>query len=140
MNVRVRYTVDENSSMQAATFLTALNPPRPMPTRVVRRFYEFELTESMPLYEEAKKILIEIYNMSNERDELIDRLVRGVLGHCATLSQVLKLWPTALDFMPDGVKQRHAEKTEKRKATVTADLVVNDDVKVLLAKARMLNN
>ena len=114
-----------------------LTPPVPLPQR--RRGYstKFKLLESMALYEPAKNILLEIDAMAKERDKLIVQLVNGILTECTTLRQVLELWSTALDFMPDEVKQKHAAKTEKRKS-VAEKLSIDDDVKVSLMKVRML--
>jgi len=118
-------------------FMVPLDPPAPLPRRLRGFGAKFKLLESMAPYEHAKKILLEIDAMTEERDKLINQIVNGVLTKCSTLRQVLELWPTALDFMPEEVKQRHATKTEKRQSVVEK-LPIDDDVKVSLIKARML--
>ena len=128
---------DADCTKTTVVFTVPLNPPALLPQR--RRSYSvrFKLLESMAPYEHAKKILLEIGAMAEERDELIHQLVDGVLTECTTLRQVLELWPTALDFMPDSVKQRHAAKAEKRSSGME-ELSIDNDVKVSLMKARML--
>lgn len=139
-NITVEMTYRKNDANQTeatVTFNVPLNPPAPLPLRLRGFFTKFKLLESMAPYEHAKKIYLEIDAMVEERDKLINQLVDGVLTKCSTLRQVLELWPTAMDFMPDGVKQRHAAKTEKRQS-IAEEVSIDDDVKISLMKARML--
>jgi len=131
-------TNDDNRTKRTVTFPVSFNPPVPLPIRLRGYGTKFELLESMAPYEHAKKIFLDIEALYEERNKLISQLVNGVLTKCSTLRQVLELWPTALDFMPDDVKQRHAAKTEKRQSVAKEELSIDDDVKVLLIKARML--
>lgn len=136
VNIQMNYR--KNDGTETAVFFTVpLNPPVPMPRRLRGFGAKFKLLESMAPYEPAKKIFLEIDAMTDEYNKLVDQIVNGVLTKCSTLRQVLELWPTALDFMPDDVKQRHATKTEKRQSVVE-ELSIDDDVKVSLMKARML--
>lgn len=118
-------------------FSTPFATPVPMPHRF--RYHTFELTEDLAPYEHAKRILIERRNLIAECNRVVKSIVEEVLGKCTTLRQVLELWPTALDFMPDYVRVKHAEKTEKRGKKVVEELEIDNDVKVSLMKARMLN-
>lgn len=118
-------------------FTVPIKSPVPLPQRLRGYGVKFKLLESMAPYEHAKKICLDIDAMVEERDKLIDQIVDGVLTKCSTLRQVLELWPTALDFMPNEVKQQHATKAEKRKSVVE-ELSIDNDVKVSLMKARML--
>lgn len=136
VNIQMNYRKN-NGAETAVFFVVPLNPPVPLPRRLRGFGAKFKLLESMAPYEHAKKIFLEIDAMTEERDKLIDQIVNGVLVKCSTLRQVLELWPTALDFMPDEVKQRHATKTKKRQSVVE-ELSIDDDVKVSLMKARML--
>lgn len=136
VNIQMNYRKNDGTET-AVFFMVPLDPPVPLPRRLRGFGAKFKLLESMAPYEHAKKIFLEIDAMKEERDKLIDQIVNGVLTNCSTLRQVLELWPTALDFMPDEVKQRHATKTEKRKSVVEK-LSIDDDVKVSLMKARML--
>lgn len=128
---------DANCTKTTVTFTVPLNPPAPLPQRMHGYGVGLKLLESMAPYEHAKKIYLDLDALVEERNKLIRQLVNGVLAKCATLRQVLELWPTAMDFMPDVVKQQHAAKTEKRQSVVK-EVSIDDDVKVSLMKARML--
>lgn len=139
-NIGVEMTYLKNDAKRTKTtvvFSVPFKPPVPLPQRLRGYDPRFKLLESMAPYEHAKKIYLELDAMNEERDRLIEQIVNGVLTKCSTLRQVLELWPTAMDFMPDDVKQRHAAKAEKRQSVVE-ELSVDDDVKVSLMKARML--
>lgn len=138
VNIEMTYLKDDaNRTETTEVFTVPLEPPVPLPLRMRNYYTRFKLLESMAPYEHAKKIFLDINAMNEERDKLIAQIVDGVLTKCSTLRQVLKLWPTALDFMPDEVRQRHAAKPEKRQ-TVVEELSIDNDVKVSLMKARML--
>ena len=107
VNIQMNYHTNDGTE-KVVFFKAPLNPPAPLPRRLRGYGTKFKLLESMAPYEHAKKILLEIDAMTEERDKLIDQIVNGVLAKCSTLRQVLELWPTALDFMPDEVKHRHA--------------------------------
>lgn len=128
---------DANRTKTTVTFTVPFKPPVPLPQRLRGYGAKFKLLESMAPYEHAKKIYLDLDAMHGERDKLIGQIVDGVLTKCSTLRQVLELWPTAMDFMPDEIKQKHAAKTEKRQSVVE-ELSIDNDVKVSLMKARML--
>lgn len=128
---------DANHTEATVAFTAPLNPPVPLPIRLRGYGAKFKLLETMAPYEHAKKIYLDLDTMDEERDKLVAQIVDGVLTKCSTLRQVLELWPTAMDFMPDEVKQKHAAKTEKRQSIVE-ELSIDNDVKVSLMKARML--
>lgn len=128
---------DANRTKTTVVFSVPLKPPVPLPQRLRAYKARLKLLESMAPYEHAKKIYLDLDAMVEERDKLIEQIVNGVLTKCSTLRQVLELWPTAMDFMPDEVKQKHAAKTEKRQSAVE-ELSIDNDVKVSLMKARML--
>lgn len=128
---------DANRTKTTVVFTVPFRPPVPLPQRLRGFNVRFKLLESMAPYEHAKKIYLDLDTMNEERNKLIGQIVDGVLTKCSTLRQVLELWPTAMDFMPDEVKQRHAVKTEKRQSVVEK-LSIDNDVKVSLMKARML--
>lgn len=137
-NVEMTYFKDAaNQTETTVMFAVPLKPPVPLPQRLRGYYASFKLLESMAPYEHAKKIYLELDAMTEERNKLIEQIVNGVLTKCSTLRQVLELWPTAMDFMPDDVKQKHAAKTEKRQSVVE-ELSIDNDVKVSLMKARML--
>lgn len=128
---------DADSTETTETFTVPIEPPVPLPLRMRGYYKRFKLLETMAPYEHAKKIYLDLNAMNEERNRLIKQIVDGVLTKCSTLRQVLELWPTAMDFMPDDVKQRHAAKPEKRQSVVE-ELSIDNDVKVSLMKARML--
>ena len=139
-NIAVKMTYikdDENRTATTVAFTVPLEPPMPLPLRMRGYGTRFELRESMAPYEHAKKVYLELDAMHRERDKLIEQIVDGVLSKCSTLRQVLELWPTAVDFMPDDAKQRHATKTVKRQPSAE-ELSIDNDVKISLMKARML--
>lgn len=139
LNVEMTYLKnDANRTKTTVVFIVPLEPPVSLPHRLRGYYARLKLLESMAPYEHAKKIFLELDAMIEERDKLIDQIVNGVLTKCTTLRQVLELWPTAMDFMPDEVRQKHAAKPEKRQ-TVMEELSIDDDVKVSLMKARMLS-
>ena len=128
---------DANCTKTTVTFTVPLKPPAPLPRRLRGYGANFKMLETMAPYEHAKKICLDLDHIDEERGKLVAQIVDGVLTKCSTLRQVLELWPTALDFMPDDVKQKHSAKTEKRQSVVE-ELSIDNDVKVSLMKARML--
>jgi len=138
ITVEMTYLKNDADTETTVEFNVPLKPPVPLPQRL-RSYYrsKFKLLESMAPYKHAKKVYLDLDAMIEERNRLINQIVDGVLTKCSTLRQVLELWPTAMDFMPDEVKQRHAAKAEKRQSVVE-ELSIDNDVKVSLMKARML--
>lgn len=139
-NIAVKMTYykdDEARTITTVEFTVPLEPPMPLPLRMRNYNTKFLLLESMAPYEHAKKVFLDLDAMYEERNKLIEQIVKGVLTKCSTLRQVLEVWPTALDFMPDDVKRKYTAKTEKRQSVVEG-LSIDNDVKVSLMKARML--
>ena len=93
---------------------------------------------SLPCYQPCVDVLLEHDRMVKERDTLQDSIA-ALLNSCGTLRQVLEKWPTALDFMPDEVKAKHAKKVDPTKKEAKVISEVDDQAKMLLMKARMLN-
>lgn len=93
---------------------------------------------SLPCYQPCVDVLLEHDRMVEERDTLRDSIAQ-LLNSCGTLRQVLEKWPTALDFMSDEVKAKHAEKVDPTKKETKVISEVDDQAKMLLMKARMLN-
>lgn len=111
--------------------------PRPIPAG--RSWVkDFHLKRTNPLYPAARAAVTEIRRLEGEKRKLITTLVDGVLTDCTTLRQVLELWPTALEFMSDQVKKRHAEPTSRRGSSAKA-AEVSVEVKAALMTARMLS-
>lgn len=93
---------------------------------------------SLPCYQPCVDVLLEIDRLVMERNTLRDSIAQ-LLNSCGTLRQVLEKWPTALDFMSDAVKAKHAEKVNPVKKGTKVISEVDDQAKMLLMKARMLN-
>lgn len=93
---------------------------------------------SMPCYQPCVDVLLEHDRMIKERDTLRNSIA-ALLNSCSTLRQVLEKWPTALDFMSDEVKAKHAEKVDPTKKETKVISEIDDQAKMLLMKARMLN-
>lgn len=136
--VEMKYTTTAGNE-KAVVFTVPFKPPVPLPKRLTNRYNysRFHLTEDMECYQHAKKVWMEIDQLTGERDNLISTIVDGVLTQCSTLRQVLLVWPTALDFMPEAARQQHYTKAEKRNSNPAADIQIDDSVKVALMKARM---
>ena len=93
---------------------------------------------SLPCYQPCVDVLLEHDRMVKERDTLRNSIDQLLIS-CGTLRQVLEKWPTALDFMSDEVKAKHAEKVDPTKKETKVISEVDDQAKMLLMKARMLN-
>ena len=140
LNVRIVYT-DIDGVNKTAAFNVSFEPPVPAP----QSFHSYSPSNeknlvhpSLPCYQPCVDVILEHARMVKERDTLRDS-IDNLLKSCGTLRQVLEKWPTALDFMSDEVKAKHAEKVDpvKKKAKVISE--VDDQAKMLLMKARMLN-
>lgn len=127
---------DHKGVQQKMVFSTTVRPALPLPILFCARSpTTLELTSAMPSYEKVATIARNIYQIREDRNEL-QAAVSKILRQCTTLRQVLEIWPSALDYMPDEVKERHATKTQKREAAQIDN--VDNDTKTLLMKARLL--
>ena len=140
LTVHIEYT-GIDGDRRKATFLVPFNPPVPAP----QSFHGYRPNDeknivhpSLPCYQPCVDILLEQDRMVLERNTLRDSIAQ-LLNSCGTLRQVLEKWPTALDFMSDEVKARHAEKVDPTKKETKVISEVDDQAKMLLMKARMLN-
>lgn len=112
--------------------------PRPVPSG--RSWVtNYHLKQTNPIYPAAVAAVMGIKNLEAQQKTLETTLVEGVLAECTTLRQVLELWPTAMEFMSDEVKKRHAEPTAKRGASAKP-AEVSLEVKAALMTARMLSS
>ena len=139
LNVRIEY-IGIDGNPKTATFTVPFKPPVPAP----QEFHGYSahqknvVRSTMACYQPCVDILLEHDSMIRERDTLRDSIA-ALLNDCGTLRQVLEKWPTALDFMPDEVKAKHAEKVDPAKKGVKVISEVDEQAKMLLMKARMLN-
>lgn len=142
LTVRIEYTGIDGTKKNV-TFTVPFEPPVPAP----QSFHSYSYTTiveknivhpSLPCYQPCVDVLLEHDRMIKERDTLRDSIAQ-LLNSCGTLRQVLEKWPTALDFMSDEVKAKHAEKVDPTKKETKVISEVDDQAKMLLMKARMLN-
>ena len=138
LTVSIEYTGIDGAKKND-TFTVPFKPPVPAPQSFHGYSYQKNIVHpSLPCYQPCVDVLLERDRMVKERDtlrEAIDQL----LYSCGTLRQVLEKWPTALDFMSDEVKAKHAEKVDPTKKETKVISEVDDQAKMLLMKARMLN-
>ena len=140
LTVRIEYTGIDGTEKNVI-FTVPFKPPVPAPASFQGYNPSGEkniVHPSLPCYQPCVDVILEHARMVKERDTLRDS-IDNLLSSCGTLRQVLEKWPTALDFMSDEVKARHAQKVDpvKKKAKVISE--VDDQAKMLLMKARMLN-
>ena len=140
LTVRIEYT-GIHGTKKNVTFTVPFKPPVPAP----QSFHGYSSNNeknivhpSLPCYQPCVDVLLEHDRMVKERDTLRDSIAQ-LLDSCSTLRQVLEKWPTALDFMSDEVKAKHAEKVDSTKKEAKVISEVDDQAKMLLMKARMLN-
>lgn len=139
--VHITYTGIDGKEKKHS-FRVPFKPPVPAPQSFHRYGYTTSdekniIHPSLPCYQPCVDVLLEHDRIVEERDTLRDSIA-ALLNSCGTLRQVLEKWPTALDFMSDEVKAKHAEKVDPiKKAKVISE--VDDQAKMLLMKARMLN-
>lgn len=93
--------------------------------------------EDHPVAIEVRKLVEEVELLVKQRDALIDQLIHHVMVERTTLQGVLEVWPSALDFLPEDVRQRHAAPNQKREPRKEIEL--SDDAKVSLITVRLLN-
>ena len=140
LTVHIEYTGIDGTKKNVR-FTVPFVPPVPAP----QSFHGYSPSNeknivhpSLPCYQPCVDVLLEYDRMVKERDTLRDS-IDNLLSSCGTLRQVLEKWPTALDFMSDEVKAKHAEKVEPTKKETKVISEVDDQAKMLLMKARMLN-
>ena len=137
LTVRIAYTGIDGAKKNVM-FTVPFKPPVPAPQYFHGYSDENIVHPSLPCYQPCVDVLLERDRMIKERDTLRDSIA-ALLNSCGTLRQVLEKWPTALDFMSDEVKAKHAEKVDPSKKEVKVISEVDDQAKMLLMKARMLN-
>ena len=141
LTVRIEYTGIDGAKKNV-TFTVPFKPPVPAPQSFHGFRYDIDeknvVHPSLPCYQPCVDVLLEHDRMVKERDTLRDSIAQ-LLDSCGTLRQVLEKWPTALDFMSDEVKAKHAKKVDPTKKEAKVISEVDDQAKMLLMKARMLN-
>ena len=142
LNVRIEY-IGIDGEPKTAAFPVPFKPPVPAP-QAFHGYGSYQnnqmnvVRSNMACYQPCVDVLLEIDRIMNEHNTLRNSIAQ-LLDSCSTLRQVLEKWPTALDFMSDEVKAKHAEKVDPTKKEAKVISEVDDQAKMLLMKARMLN-
>jgi hypothetical protein len=134
VNVRIEWKT--NKAPCSHVFHTAFVTAQLLPVTHTQRYHIFQLEPEHAPYKAAVAICEEANRMEFEKQELHTKLVKGVLEQCSTLRQVLEVWPTALDFMPEDVRRQHGTKAEKR-VNPTVNIDIDETTKIALMKARL---
>ena len=112
-----------------------------VPVDKLRNGYSSEprlnLPTHAPSYETAVKLLQEREAIEEECRQTIKTIERDILNKCATLKQLLEVWPNAMEFIPEYAKERHKLKVTANKSAPT-EIVISDEIKASLIKTRML--
>jgi hypothetical protein len=141
LTVHIEY-IGIDGDKKNVTFTVPFKPSVPAPQSFHGYYHSSNekniVHPSLPCYQPCVDVLLEHDRMAKERDTLRDSIAQ-LLDSCGTLRQVLEKWPTALDFMSDEVKARHAEKVDPTKKETKVISEVDDQAKMVLMKARMLN-
>lgn len=140
LTVHIDYTSIDGSNKHVV-FTVPFKPPVPAPQHFHGYSPDHDKNIVYPIlacYQPCVDVLLEIDRLVEERNTLRDSIAK-LLDSCGTLRQVLEKWPTALDFMSDAVKAKHAEKVDPVKKGAKVISEVDDQAKMLLMKARMLN-
>lgn len=133
----VIHFTDNEGKPRTHTTSVKLKNPMPAPKNIFDGFNKFIVDDSLSCHKECERILREADQMTKERDSLKDSIAK-ILDNCSTLQQLVKVWPTALDFVPEQVKSRYFAETDKKKKK-SNQVEIDDETKVLLTKARMLS-
>ena len=134
MNVHIDWKTNEAPCTHS--FQTRFVTAQLLPVTHTQRYRIFRLEPEHAPYKAAVAICEEANRMELEEQELHTKLVKGVLEQCSTLRQVLEVWPTALDFMPEDVRRQHGTKAEKR-VSPTVNINIDETTKIALMKARL---
>lgn len=135
----VHYIPKGRKEMAEFRFTVRYTPPKALPLRQNQHYGSWELKPEMPGYDHAVKIIHEYDEIRAERDSLVENLVYGVMVDRTTLAGVLKLWPGAMEFMPDNVAQEHARKVEPKKRVKT-EVNISPEIKASLLKAKLMKS
>jgi hypothetical protein len=136
LSVKMSYT-DHKGVACTYSFQVKFVPPVLVPLRGFGEQYStYEMPQDIAAYPLAVKVMREFAVICEECEKLHAAL-GGLFRASGTLRQVLERWPTALDFVDDATKKRHAAKTEKVERAEIPQ--VDIEAQALLMKARMLN-
>jgi hypothetical protein len=81
----------------------------PMRDKNIGGTLDVYLPENAPSYKMLQDALLEICDVEAEKEAVIKELVtdkNSVLNKCRTVNKLLKIWPTAIEYLPDDVIEK----------------------------------
>lgn len=81
----------------------------PMRDKNIGGTLDVYMTEDMPSYKTLQTALLEICDVEAEKETVIKELITNeysVLNKCKTVNKLLKIWPNAIEYIPDKVVER----------------------------------
>ena len=136
INVTVEWK-EPDGSTYTQTLKISWRPPSPMPADWLYSGI-WVLKPGDSSHAETVEKIKHYLSLNKERDDLVASLVDNLLCRCSTLRQVLEVWPQALEFMPDDVLSKHNAVVGKREKLDLSTIVVDDQTKANMLKARLL--
>jgi hypothetical protein len=80
--------------------------------------------------------------ISAEKQLMLDGLIKGLVDKCTNVAQLMRKWPTVLDYMDEVTLEKiskNSEANNKTKRKNLRDVSIPDDIKAKLIRLRMLN-
>jgi hypothetical protein len=81
----------------------------PMREKNIGGTLDVYLPEKAPSYKLLQDILLEISDVGVEKETIINELItdgNSVLNKCRTVNRLLKIWPTAIEYLPNEVIEK----------------------------------
>lgn len=101
------------------------------------REYRHTITATSPMYARIREAYTDWIIVTKEKNDLISNMHTQLNG-VSTLKQLVKIWPSALDFVDSHTRDRYHEVVKYERRAVTANF--DDDIKSGLLKARIIND
>ena len=111
--------------LSTALFINVLTPSRhgslyihvilrrplalPMRGKNIGGTLDVNLPEDAPSYKVLQDTLLEICDVEAEKETVINEIIaaeNSVLNKCRTVNKLLKVWPTAIEYLPDEVIEK----------------------------------
>lgn len=108
---------------------------RPLPDVYHSYYSRMKLELPLSIAEEFNEIKAQRERLKKECSDLITEITK-VFASCTTLKQLLEIWPSALEFCPADVVERHNRVAAPR-TKEEVDVKLSDSTKLALVKIRM---
>lgn len=102
------------------------------------RYYEVSKESHPELYAKLVASQQTYISVVKERKTLVEQ-TRNLLNQVVTLRQLVDVWPSALEFVSDSVRERHYAKQTYTKRAKT-DIALDESIKANLLKARIASD